>query len=130
MEHPVYERLKDAAPRAFEGTPVFFAYLFGSAATGRHHPASDVDVAVYLDSLRSPQDALDSSLDLANRLSRESRVGHIDLLVLNEAPLTVLGRVIKERKVLYSRDEPARVRFESRTLTEFFDFEISRQAAG
>jgi predicted nucleotidyltransferase len=115
------QQLRASARRAFQGTSVVFAYLFGSIATRRAHAGSDVDVAVYLE---QPDDPIESSLNLADRLSKESGVGQLDILVLNQAPLPVLARVIRERLVLYSRDEPARVRFESRSLREFFDFEI------
>jgi predicted nucleotidyltransferase len=44
--------------RALERCPhVVFAYLFGSAATGRLRPLSDVDVAVYLDETADPVEA-------------------------------------------------------------------------
>ncbi len=124
MDPLTLDRLRDAAARIIEGTPVLFAYLFGSAATGRDRPGSDVDVAVYLDPTVSRDGYLDISLDLAGRLSSASGVERIDVLVLNDAPLPIRGRAVRERMVLCSRDEPARVRFESLTLREFFDFEI------
>lgn len=118
------EQLREAAVRSFRDTPVLFAYLFGSVAVGRARLGSDVDVAVYLEPPFPPDRALDASLDLARRLSAASRVGGIEVTVLNQAPLPLRGRVVRERVVLYSRDEPARVRFESATLEEFFDFEV------
>jgi uncharacterized protein len=51
-------------------------------------------------------------------------VGDVEIVVLNEAPLPLAGRILRNRTVLYSRDEPARVRYESLTLRMFFDFEI------
>jgi hypothetical protein len=51
-------------------------------------------------------------------------VSGVEVLVLNGAPLPIRGRVVRQRVVIYSRDEPARVAFESRTLREFFDFQI------
>ena len=45
---------------------VLFAYLFGSQATGRAGPLSDVDVAVYLD---DSVDALESKLALVDLVS-------------------------------------------------------------
>jgi predicted nucleotidyltransferase len=120
----VLGRLRDSAPRAFQGTPVVFAYLFGSVAAERAGPSSDVDVAVYAEPGFPVERHLDLSLDLARRLSEASGVGGIEVLVLNDAPLPVRGRAVRERVVLYSRDESARVAYESRTLREFFDFEI------
>jgi hypothetical protein len=81
-------------------------------------------VAVYLAPDVPSERYVDLSLQLAGRLSDASGVGGIEVLVLNEAPLPIRGRVVRQRIVIYSRDEPARVAFESRTLREFFDFEI------
>lgn len=124
MDTNLHQRLRDAAERAFAGSPVLFAYLFGSVASGRNRPDSDIDVGVCLEPSVDTDQFLDLRLSLAGRLAAESGLGDIDLLILNEAPLPLLGRAIRERLVLYSRDEPARVRFESRGLREFFDFEI------
>jgi predicted nucleotidyltransferase len=128
MDQLVYQRLRDATGRAFAGSPVLFAYVFGSVATGRNRPESDIDVAVYLDPSIPSDRFLDVTLDLAQRLAAASGMSKIDLVILNEAPLALLGRIIRERLLLYSRDEPARVRFESLTLREFFDFEIHARA--
>lgn len=103
---------------------MLFAYLFGSVATGRVRSGSDVDVAVYLEPGPALDRALETSLDLAGRLSSASGVGNTEVTVLNEASLPLRGRAVRERVMLFSRDEPARVRFESMTLREFFDFQI------
>ena len=103
---------------------MIFAYLFGSQATGRAHRLSDVDIAVYLDDSISPESYLDRRLSLAEALSTRARAGDVEVVVLNDAPLPLAGRIVRDRTVLYSRDEPARVRYESLTLRMFFDFEI------
>ena len=117
------ERLESAAAAVFRDTPVLFAYLFGSFAAGTARAGSDVDVAVYLEPEAIHQ-ALEVSLSVAGALSRASGIGDIDVTVLNQVPLPLRGRVVRERLVIYSRDEPARVRFESLTLREFFDFQL------
>ena len=82
---------------------MIFAYLFGSQAKGKTHPRSDVEVAVYVED-SVPQDRyLDLRLKLPAGLER-ARVGNVEVLVLNEAPLPLKGRVVRERKILYSRD--------------------------
>jgi hypothetical protein len=40
-------------------------------------------------------------------------MGGIQVTVLNHAPLRFVGRVLRQRIVIYSRDEPARVAYES-----------------
>lgn len=51
----------------------------------------------------------------------------VDLVLLDQAPLPLVGRALQSRIVIYSRDEPARVRFESRRLREFLDFQIKAE---
>lgn len=124
MNEEVIGRLREAAPRAFEGEPVVFAYLFGSQATGATHPRSDVDVAVYVEDAVASDRYLDLRLAIPGRLASAARVGEVDVLVLNESPLPVRGRAVRDGVVIYSRDEAGRVRYEGRTLKEFFDFQI------
>ena len=89
------DRLRGAAPGSLEGTPVLFAYLYGSLAEGRAGHASDVDVAVYLSPDVPSERYLDLSLQLAGTLSDASGVGGVEVLVLNEAPLPIRGRVVR-----------------------------------
>lgn len=124
MNQDFIDRLRQRAPEAFKGEPVVFAYLYGSAATGRQHARSDIDIAVYLDATVPTDRYLDVSLDLAGRLSDGLGIGNIEVLILNAAPLTLLGSVLKERKVVYSVDEPSRVKFESRSFRVFVDFDF------
>ena len=116
-------RLRDAAPAAFATLPVRFAYLFGSQARGRPRPDSDVDVAVMLDEDRLEQ-ADDVASLVGDRLTSGSGVGLIEGSGLNLAPLRFAGRVLRQRVVLYSRDEPARVRYESLVSRMADDVEI------
>ena len=117
--------LRRGAADAFAGTPVVFAFLFGSHATGRARADSDVDVAVYLhEALADPSDMLPMSLDLAGRLAAASGLPRIEVVVLNDAPLGLLGSILRERNVVYSADEAARVRFESTMRSMAMDFEI------
>lgn len=123
----VHERLR-AASEVFEREPVLFAYLFGSVATGRARADSDVDVAVYLDPATPPEEYLNLSLRLAAALSDASDVGRIEVLVLNDAPLDIQGHAVTERTILYSRDEPTRIEYESLTLRQYWDWRIHADA--
>lgn len=118
------DSLREAGVQVFANHPVVFAYLFGSTALGRNRPGSDVDIAVYLDPATSEDRFLSLSLELAQEMSDASGLGSIEVTILNEAPLLLRGRAISERITIYSRDESFRVRFESATLREFFDFQI------
>lgn len=121
----VLSRLRGAAPRAFASQPVRFAYLFGSHATGTARPDSDVDVAVSLDPGVEPDRRLDLALVISRELATASGLGKIDVIVLDDAPLPLKGRIASEGVMVYGIDEPARIEFESRTFREYGDFEIA-----
>jgi hypothetical protein len=70
------------------------------------------------------------SLELSGLLADGSGMANVEVVVLNEAPFALIGRVIQQRRSLYSRDEHARVRFESLRLRQFFDFELMIARAG
>jgi uncharacterized protein len=115
--------LGDEAGSVFEDEPVRFAYLFGSHARGEVDGRSDVDVAVYVDESMPPQDYLDLRLRLAGTLEAHTPAGPVQVVVLNEAPLPLAGRVVAEGRLVFSRDEPGRVRYESLIFREFTDFD-------
>lgn len=117
--------LRSSAAAAFRGQPVRFAYLFGSQVTGRARADSDVDVAVQLDDDQPAGRYLDLQLELARRLADVGAPGPVQVVIMNDAPLPLLGRIVASHEVIYSADEPARVAFESRIFREFGDFEIS-----
>lgn len=116
----VFERLRAGATPAFRGTPVRFAYLFGSQARGDARPRSDVDVAVHLGGVPAN---LDLRLDLTRRLTRWSGV-EAEIVVLDEAPLRLVERVLREGRLIHSADEPARVAYESMMRRVCADFAV------
>lgn len=113
-----------AVDRALATAGVRFAYLFGSRATGRHRPTSDADIAIMPG---QPLDLL-AEAGLADQLAQALQVPAVDLVDLRRAPLHLRGRVLAEGRLLYSADEPARVAFEVRTRSEYFDFLPTQRA--
>ncbi len=97
------------------------AYLFGSKSRGLQTPESDTDVAVLLSNL--PTDMLAYYLDLIDKLSK-AMDGSVDLVLLNTASPLLKHQVIKYGRVLYSRDEVARVEFEVKATKEYLDFTL------
>lgn len=124
MSGDVFERLRAVAGDVLSGEPVLFAYLFGSVARGEEAAGSDVDIALYLEPGVSGETALDLRLRMPSVLSAAAGVSNIEVLILGDAPLRICGRIIRERRVVYSRDESARVRFESLTTRRYLDFQI------
>lgn len=124
MDQGLVDQLRVAARPAFASLPVLLAYLYGSRAAGRPRADSDIDVGVLLD----PSEAIDAPDRLASRcsdaLAAASGLGQIETTVLNDAPIRFLGRVLRQRVVLFSRDEPARVEYESRIGRMADDVEV------
>jgi predicted nucleotidyltransferase len=85
-----------------------FAYLHGSRASGRHRPDSDIDIAAYFGG-RPP-----SSFEVLLPPG-------VDLLVLDDAPLELAGRVAVGGRLLFEDDQIARVRWEAMTRKIYFD---------
>lgn len=123
VDQGLVDQLRAAARPAFASLPVLLAYLYGSRAAGRPRADSDIDVGVLLD----PSAAIDADR-LASRcsdaLAAASGLGQIETTVLNDAPIRFLGRVLRQRVVLFSRDESARVEYESRIGRMADDVEV------
>lgn len=94
-------------------------YLFGSVARGSDRSESDIDVAVLLD--HTPLPHL-SGLRFTLEGDLERAVGRrVDLVILNDAPVDLRARVLRDGELLLDRAPSARIAFEVRTRNEAFD---------
>lgn len=100
---------------------VLFAYVFGSTARGDDRPDSDVDVAVFIDPrMVDSLPASYRSIILAGLISCLGR-NDIDLVLLNVAPTVLSHRVLRDGRLLLSRNEAQRVEFAERVMRNYFD---------
>jgi predicted nucleotidyltransferase len=116
---PVPDAAWESLGPAFEATGVKFAFAFGSRERGEERSDSDLDLAVMCDGELS---LLERSR-LAETVASALDVPEVDLVVLSDAPLELRAKVIREGRLVYSADEPARVAFQVQTLSRFLDFE-------
>ena len=98
---------------------VLAAYLFGSSARGNRTAKSDIDIAVLLSDV--PQKMLEYYLYLVKELSQVLG-NEVDLVILNTAPPLLKHQILKHGKLVYCRDEKARLQFEARAQDEYLDF--------
>lgn len=113
-------RLRDCLARELD---VLVVYLFGSRARGTPGALSDVDVAVLLDGEATP----DRRLQLIDTLSRAVVPDTVDVVVLNDAPVALAYRVIRDGQLLIDQDARARVRHWAETVDRYLDMAPMRQ---
>lgn len=116
-----YESLRELFE---EDSRVQVAYLFGSKSRGSYTSESDTDIAVLLSEL--PENMLDyylSSIEVLSTILGD----RVDLVVLNTASSLLRHQVLKWGRVIYSRDEMVRVKFEARSEREYLDFNWYRE---
>lgn len=97
------------------------AYVFGSVVTGRTRPDSDVDIAVLVDRRVRPAQLLTYRLQLTADLGSALRRSDIEVVVLNEAPPLLAHRILSQGKLVFERSPSARVRFQVRVASRYFD---------
>jgi len=96
------------ACQALQRQGALFAYLHGSWATGEPGPQSDIDVAACF-------------IPPAPAAFEVEVPAGIDLLVLNDAPLEIKGRIALHGLLILDADPVARVRWEANTRKIYFD---------
>ena len=112
-------RLALLEPLLISDSRIIFAYIFGGLAMGEQRPLSDVDIAVYLDSY---VDKAEAKLEILGSLTDILKTDEIDLVILNCAPISLVGRILKKKRVLVDKQPFLRHSFESLALREYFDF--------
>lgn len=124
LPNDIFVRLDRLGPVLDQDDRIVFAYLFGGLAKGEAKPLSDVDVAIFLDGATN---AADAKLNLIGVISDALGTDEFDLVVLNNASLSIAGRILRTRKILVDKQPHFRHTFESRIMREFFDFRRKEQ---
>ena len=102
-----------------------FAYLFGSFIDIERAVFRDIDVAVYVSSVSpfSAYEKMKLSLKIGRELEKVIRPRcEFDVKILNYAPILFQYEVIKTGKVVFSRDEVDRIRYEAKVISSYLDY--------
>lgn len=102
------QTLRQHATEVLRAAGAAFAFVHGSRATATATSSSDLDVAAWWPS--QPPVATDVLFE-----------GPVDLLVLDDAPLELAGRVAMWGELLFDDDPPARVRWVADTRKVYLD---------
>ena len=95
------------------------AYVFGSVARRTSKPSSDVDIAVLF--ALPPAPTL-SGLALETQAELEQLLGRaVQLVILNDAPVDLVHRVLRDGELVCESDRAGRVNFEVAARREYLD---------
>ena len=102
-----------------------FVYLFGSIGKGERLPLSDMDIAIYLKDMSQMHE---KRMEILGMLMTLLETDEIDLVILNEAPLTLKMKILENKTVIVDHSPSLRHRFESLVMREYFDFSTVEKA--
>jgi predicted nucleotidyltransferase len=103
------------------GDDLEFIVLFGSAATGNTHPQSDIDIGF---KVSSSEDLYLTIFGEVLSLFDSSKEPHIDVTLLNMASLSLQFGVVRDGKILYSRDVDVWQTYVEYVLTRYPDWNL------
>lgn len=104
---------------------IIVAYLFGSQATGKAGPLSDVDLAFLVDPgliEAKGRGRYGYPAQLVTDLMKLLVTNDVDVVILNEAPPLLKFKVISRGRVIFSRSEKERLAFHVKAFNEYQDF--------
>jgi len=116
-----YKMEKKVADFLSKHERVKLAYLFGSVAEGKEGKLSDIDLAVFLDESLSKKERFDIQLKLMSEMSSILKTDKVDLIVMNDAPLSLNYEIIKANHPLLVRDKGKKIDFEHGILSRYLD---------
>jgi predicted nucleotidyltransferase len=100
----------------------YLVVLYGSAASGRMHAGSDIDIAFLCDQNPSAYQVFMIAQELADILGRD-----VDLVNLQQASTVFQTQVVGSGKVIYCSDDHRRMLFEMLTLKKYAKLNEERQ---
>ncbi|OPY24859.1 MAG: Nucleotidyltransferase domain protein [Methanobacterium sp. PtaU1.Bin242] len=96
------------------------AYLFGSAALKRTGKLSDVDLAIFLDESLDMEEKFNLELGLISDLG-DILNKRLDLVIMNDAPVSLNFEIIKANYPLLIRDKNLKVDLEHYIMSRYLD---------
>jgi len=100
------------------------AYVFGSLSQGKINPLSDIDIALLIDRNKIKEETYPYGYkaEILADLVQLLKTNNVDLVLLNEANPLLRHRILYFGKVIYSRDERKRIKFQIDTINKYNDY--------
>ncbi len=119
----ILAQVRETLPRILARYPVVAAYVYGSVARGTVLPTSDVDIALVLHQSLPPYERFKLELAIEAEVEDATGLSPIDVRVINDAPILVQGRIIRDGILVYEGDRQQRIIWQVQTYQQFLDFE-------
>ncbi len=103
---------------------ILLAFIFGSAVGDRLTKESDVDIAVLFSSMPAFSEVLKITDSVSEAVGRE-----VDIVVLNNSSPVIRMQVLKNGKLIKSKDNVIYNNFFVRTVKEYDDLKYIRKEA-
>ena len=126
IEHEIYPLLADLKKTLSIDKDIVFGYIFGSYGIEKPNALSDVDIAIFLASIG---DTFEKKMELIEKITSVLKTDEIDLVILNEAPLSLQFHVLKTGRLLFSKNDESRLNFITQVYDFYCDTEPLRQIA-
>jgi len=97
------------------------AYVFGSQATGRAGPLSDVDVGMWLEPALPGEQRWKLLPELQGAAVEAVRHESVDIICLQDASALLRHRAIRDKQTLVDRRPSVWVDLEARAILEYLD---------
>ncbi len=117
----VEEKLDDLIDFLQSHKYIVFAYLFGSVAKGKGGKLSDLDLAVFMDESLNKREKFDLQLKLISEMTSILKTDKVDLVVMNDAPLSLNYEIIKANCPMFVKDRGEKIDFEHKVLSKYLD---------
>jgi len=101
--------------------PVELAYLFGSVAIQKAGKLSDIDLAIFLDESIEKKERFMIKLRLISDLENILKTDRLDLVIMNDAPISLNFEIIKANYPLFIRDKNLKVDLEHYIISRYLD---------
>lgn len=114
MRKEEFERIKENIMSGVKRFPeVKAVYLFGSYATGKQKPISDIDICVIAE----------KTIGKSKKLQILAYAGkNTDIVMFHDLPISVKANVLKEGMPLFCRDDEFLADITVATMKEYLDF--------
>ena len=99
---------------------ILFGYLYGSIAKGKARKGSDIDIGIFLK--KDFKKNTFYEVDLALEIEKETNLKNVEIVVLNNKSLRFVNQVLRYGKLIFSRNEKERIKFETFITNKYIDF--------